>query len=142
MKILIVDDELVTRKKLEIILKQIGDCQSVENGHEAIKAYKKAISDGCPHDVITLDLDMPELNGFETLNFIRGIENKLGVKKELRTNIIVVTSHSEKPYIERSIKSGCDDYIVKPFDADTVLGKLSKLDSFKEVKKKGKDNDI
>jgi len=124
MRILVVDDELVSRKKLQKILSYLGECGEVEDGKSAIGAFKEALKAGNPFDLITLDISMPEMDGTEVLMELRELEKQAGVTEAEKAVIMMVTSHSEKQQIVTSISAGCDDYIIKPFNKKTVFMKL------------------
>jgi len=127
MKIMIVDDERVSRIKMRQILKGYGECHTVENGLAAIKAFTEALLAQEPFDLITLDISMPDLGGSEVLASIRALESKNGVPREKRSKILMVTAHSDYPTVVASIETGCDDYIKKPFSEERVLLKLNKM---------------
>ena len=124
MKILVVDDELVSRKKLQKIMDNLGICKAVDRGSAAIAAFKKAWENWAPFDLITLDIVMPEMDGKEVLYEIREIERKRKLPKGKQVKIMMVTSHSDKENVIACIQAGCDDYIVKPFDREAVIKKL------------------
>ncbi len=124
MKIMVVDDELVSRKKMEKILGGFGEVEAAENGEKAIDIFKKASDKGEGFDLITLDIEMPGIDGTETLFEIREIENEKKVPKDKQVKVLMVTSHSHKDYVITSMQAGCNDYIVKPFTKDTVVKKL------------------
>jgi len=133
MKILVVDDELVSRKKMQKIMVNFGECEEVESGSEAITAFKKALENRTPFDLITLDIVMPELEGIEVLFEIREIENLKNIPEEKQVKILMVTSHSDRDNIITSIQAGCNDYIVKPFDREMVIEKLENIKSGKRL---------
>ena len=56
MKTLVVDDELVSRKKMQKIVDTLGECEAVESGSAAIAAFRKALGSGMPFDLVTLAL--------------------------------------------------------------------------------------
>ena len=124
MKILVVDDELVSRKKLQKILSSLGECGAVEGGKAAISAFGKALKENDPFDLVTLDIVMPEMDGTEALVELRELEKEAGVPEEEKAVIMMVTSHGDKNNIVTSISAGCDDYIVKPFHKGTIFNKL------------------
>jgi len=133
MKILVVDDELVSRKKMQKIMVNFGECEEFESGSEAITAFKKALENRTPFDLITLDIVMPELDGIEVLFEIREIENLKNIPEEKQVKILMVTSHSDRDNIITSIQAGCNDYIVKPFDREMVIEKLENIKSGKRL---------
>ena len=124
MKILVVDDELVSRKKLQKILSNLGECGAVESGKAAIAEFEKALKEKDPFDLVTLDIVMPEMDGTEALVELRELEKEAGVPEEEKAVIMMVTSHGDKDSIVTSISAGCDDYIVKPFHKGTIFNKL------------------
>ena len=127
MKALVVDDELVSRKKLQKIMESLGEYEAVESGSAAIAAFQKALENGMPFDLITLDVLMPKMDGTEVLYTIREIEKEKKIPGEKQVKILMVTSHSDKDTVITSIQAGCDDYIVKPFDREVIIKKLEKL---------------
>ncbi len=124
MRIMVVDDELVSRKKMEKILRDFGKVEAVENGENAVDVFRKVSDTEEQFDLITLDIEMPGIDGTETLFEIREIENEKKVPKDKQVKVLMVTSHSHKDYIITSIQAGCNDYVVKPFTKNTVLRKL------------------
>lgn len=127
MKILVADDEIVSRRKMERIMKNFGECVAVASGVEALAAFKEAWDHWAPFTLITLDISMPEMDGTETLLKLRDMEVSNQVPTENRAKVMMVTARSDISTVVTSIQAGCDDYIVKPFDADTVSKKLTKL---------------
>ncbi|MCP4354873.1 MAG: response regulator [Proteobacteria bacterium] len=127
MKILVVDDEIVSRKKMENILDDFGECYIVESGTEAITAFNEAWSLGMPFDLVLLDISMPDISGIEVLNRIRQTEKDKSLAKSHCVKVMMVTSHSDKDLVVDCMKAGCNNYIVKPFDRERVLNKLSSI---------------
>ena len=127
MRILIVDDELVSRVKMRKILETVDTCETGRNGMQAIAAFRIALEGRQPFDLITLDIEMPEMDGTEVLYQIREIENQRNVPKEEQVKILMVTSQADKGNVFTSIQAGCDNYIIKPFARKTVFKKLQEL---------------
>lgn len=127
MKILIVDDDVVSRKKMAKIMEATGDCTEVESGKDALEAFINAWDMGLPFGVITLDIGLPDMSGVEVLKHIRDIESEKGITPKSRVKVIMVTSLSDQDVVVGSLEAGCDSYIVKPFDKDRVFEKLESL---------------
>ena len=116
MKILIVDDEYVSRSKMQKTMDTLGECEAVESGSAAIAAFKKAWESWVPFDLMTLAISMPEMDGTDVLLKIR--ERERNIPREKRVEILMVSSHSDKDNVASCITLGCDDYIVKPFNRE------------------------
>jgi two-component system chemotaxis response regulator CheY len=127
MKILVVDDELVSRKKMHKIMEQAGECESYEKGAEAFEAFKNALEGGNPFQLISLDIVMPDMSGIDVLTKIRELEDTRKIERPDRVKIMMVTSHSDQEHVVASLKAGCNNYIVKPFDKERVFSKIASL---------------
>jgi two-component system chemotaxis response regulator CheY len=127
MRVLVVDDELVSRKKMEKIMIAFGDCVAVDSGEAALKAIETAMEKGDPFNLITLDVSMPQMDGTEVLYEIRRIEKQRNIPKENQSKVIMVTAQSDKDTVITCVQAGCDGYVVKPFDRAIIAGKLKKL---------------
>jgi two-component system chemotaxis response regulator CheY len=128
MKILIVDDEMVSRRKMEIIMKEYGDCRAVENGNAAIRAFSEAVESGSLYDLVTLDVSLPDMDGTTVLKVMRDLEKGNAIPAEERVKVLMVTSHGDQETVISSISAGCDDYIKKPFTLERIFQKLEKFD--------------
>ncbi len=135
MKVLVVDDEVVSRKKMIKILGKYGVCEEAENGREAIEKFSVNAVDGTDsYDLITLDISMPDISGLDVLERIRNIEKEKSVEKEQQVKILMVTAKSEKETVRQSIESGCNDYVIKPFNNQSMQIKLVRAGLIKEDK--------
>lgn len=129
MRVLVVDDELVSRTKLEAILEVLGECHTVDGGKAAVTAVTEALHEGAPFDLITLDIAMPDMSGMEVLHAIRVLEAASGIKPPPRAKILMVTAQSSRDSLIMCVQAGCDDYIIKPFDRETILQRLITFDA-------------
>ncbi|CAB1062876.1 hypothetical protein D1BOALGB6SA_7658 [Olavius sp. associated proteobacterium Delta 1] len=127
MRTLIVDDEMVSRTKLELIMEYFGDCQALEHGNDALAAFHEAHQNDDPFDLIMLDINLPGMDGIQLLTAIRNAEKELNIAKSRQAKILMTSSYRDKERIVASVQSGCDDYIGKPFDLDLIRNKLDKL---------------
>jgi HD-like signal output (HDOD) protein/FixJ family two-component response regulator len=127
MRILIVEDEMVSRTKLELIMEHFGDCKTQEHGDDALAAFHEAHRDDNPFNLIMLDINLPGMDGIQLLSAIRNAEKELNLEKSCKAKILMTTSYRDKDRVVASIQSGCDDYIGKPFDLNLIRNRLSKL---------------
>jgi CheY-like chemotaxis protein len=109
--ILVAENEANNRRLIEHILSVAGYRYiSATNGLEVLQ-----ILDACRVDVILLDLSMPLLDGYQTTERIR--QRPDGAKLP----IVAVTAYAMREDRERALRSGCTDYLAKPFRASDLL---------------------
>jgi two-component system chemotaxis response regulator CheY len=114
---LIVDDSRVVRKVARRILETAGfNVTEAENGRLALEACRA----GLP-DCVLLDWNMPEMNGLEFLKALRGT---YGPDKP---PVVFCTTENEFSFIEQAIANGAQEYIMKPFDEEILLGKFAQV---------------
>jgi len=118
MKVLIVDDFATMRRIVRNILKQIGFKNIVEadDGKSALKELKKG-----KIDLILCDWNMPEMPGIDLLKAVRSD----GELKDIP--FVMVTAEAHKDNIVEAVKAGVSGYVVKPFTAETISDKLTKV---------------
>ncbi len=128
MRILIVDDELISRQKLAILLRKKGVCDLAPNGMEAYAMFQQAFGGEEAYDLITLDYNMPGLSGPELLKKIRAYEELNGiVSRDKWVKVIMVTAKDDTKSVMSSYMSGCEEYLVKPFSPQELNKSLAKL---------------
>lgn len=130
MKILILDDELVSRAKMEVLMSTFGKCITVQDGQQAILEFKRAWEMGVPFNLVTLDIEMPGISGEQVLAQIREYETQAAVAPEKRALIFMVTGLSGKEQVLKCLSCGCQDYIVKPFNIKIIQEKLRNFGIF------------
>ena len=113
--VLLVDDRPENLLALEVSLEPLGQrLVSVASGDEALRAVLDE-----QFAVILMDVQMPGLDGFETLALLRQRERSRHIP------LIFLTAFSERMYALRSYTSGAVDYLQKPFDPDALRAKVS-----------------
>lgn len=110
--ILVVEDSPAMRGLIASILEQIEGCTVTEvaGGFEALKQIPKAT-----FDLIITDINMPDINGLELLQYIR--KNPTTVN----TPVLIVTSEEGSAQRDRGMALGANAILSKPFDADELL---------------------
>ncbi len=124
MKIMIVDDDSVSRRKLAKIIGDLGVCHEYDRGDVALIAFEKALKETQPYHLITLDIHMPELDGLDVLNRIRKLERQFSIPEDRKVKIVMVTANDERDSILSAIAENCTDYIVKPFHKTYILDRF------------------
>jgi two-component system chemotaxis response regulator CheY len=125
LKILIAEDDMISRKLLWKVLDDVGECDLVINGIEAIDAYMIALNDDEPYDLVCLDIMMPKVDGVKVLKTIRDLELQHEVLEPAK--IIMVTALSEAEVVDDTFEKGADAYATKPLDIDKLLEVMKNL---------------
>jgi two-component system chemotaxis response regulator CheY len=124
MKILIVEDEFITRLSLQKTLSPFGEVHVAVNGKEAVHAFEIALHDKKPYSLVCLDIKMPEMDGQAALKEIRRIEDENGVSGSDGVKIIMTSAMDDKRNIMEAFKSQCEAYLIKPIDEEALLKHL------------------
>ena len=132
MKILIIDDETISRKVLLRQMEGIGECTAVDSSTKGLELFISAMTEKKPFDLITMDVSMPVMDGLHLLQQMRKKESELKIKKADRVKIIMVTSRMNLSTIRSCIALGCDGYLSKPVNRFQLIGSLGKI-GFKEI---------
>lgn len=123
MRILLIDDEPVALTKLELMLTNVGLCDTAATGVAATEHFVKAINENQPYDLITIDIELPDITGLELLNRFCLLEQENGIAPAKK---IMVTAHSKVDYVVKA-RSKCDAFVVKPLRKLTLLEKINDL---------------
>ncbi|MDN5284942.1 MAG: rcsC 4 [Mucilaginibacter sp.] len=123
LRILVAEDNQINQKLIDRMLIKLGyTFELVQNGHEALDKLKLT-----PFDVIFMDVQMPEMDGFETTRHIR----KYAFKQPF---IIAMTANAGPDDRDLCISEGMDDYIAKPMKIENLIHVLKA--AYKMLKKK------
>jgi two-component system sensor histidine kinase/response regulator len=124
LRILLAEDNAVNQKLAVRLLEKWGHAVTLaENGRQAVEAYAAAGPGGL--DLILMDVQMPEMNGFEVTAAIRVTEGS----RQGRVPIIAMTAHVMQGDKERCLAGGMDGYVSKPIDAARLFDVIEALGS-------------
>ncbi len=111
---LIVDDSKVIRKVARHILETLQfSVEEAGDGQEALASCKASAP-----DVVLLDWNMPVMSG---MDFLRALK---ATSLPRKPKVIFCTTENGMAYIRAAIDAGADEYVMKPFDRDTLASKL------------------
>jgi two-component system chemotaxis response regulator CheY len=114
---LVVDDSRTVRLVARRMLESHGFAvEEAENGEAALAACRRHLP-----DCVLLDWNMPVMSGIE---FLRVLRAEFG---PAQPKVLFCTTETELSFIERAIADGAQEYIMKPFDQDILLGKLAQI---------------
>lgn len=128
MKILIAEDDAISRRIIGKILSRFGTCDTAVNGAEAVEAFRLARQDGYPYDLVCLDIMMPDMDGQEALRKIRAVEKQAGIRGRREVKVIMLTALDDpRSVVEAFYRGGATSYLVKPIETEKLLAELQQL---------------
>jgi PAS domain S-box-containing protein len=128
--ILVAEDNPINQKVAIGLLEKLG-CRAVaaSTGHEVLKALELV-----PYDIVFMDCQLPELDGFKTTREIRKRESNQTNGSRQRAQIIAMTSYAVSGAREKCLDAGMDDYISKPIQLDALETALQRaIDSIRRA---------
>ena len=111
---LVAEDVAVNRRLITIVLERLGlRIQAVENGRLALEGALEARASGDPFDIVFMDMQMPEMDGYEATRRLRAAGYD--------APIVALTSHSMPEERQKCLDAGCDAFATKPIDRRAIL---------------------
>ena len=135
MRILIVEDDVTSRRFLHDFLSKYGQCDAVVDGLEALEAFLISIKDEKTYDLVCLDIMMPKVDGVATLKAMRDLEKQKGIPPEKKAKVIIISALDDKEFVKKAFEVGCDGFASKPISTEQLGENLKKLGLFKDEKK-------
>ena len=121
--ILLVEDNPINQKMVQVMLSRMGHhVDLANNGLEAVSAIREH-----RYDLIFMDVQMPEMDGFEATVQIRLLEGQ-----EYHTPIVAMTAHTMAGDAQRCFDAGMDDYLSKPLEREKISTMVEKWALFKQ----------
>jgi two-component system, chemotaxis family, chemotaxis protein CheY len=115
MRFLLVDDSRTMRNIQKKVLEAMGVAEFSEAG-DGLEALTVIASNPQPFDCVLVDWNMPNMDGHTLILKIR--------EKDKITPLIMVTTEAEKSRVIEALKAGVNNYVIKPFTPEALLGKV------------------
>jgi len=116
-RVLVVDDDDVIRQLITVNLELEGfDVETAVDGQDCLDKVKKVAP-----DVVTLDIMMPKLDGWETATRLREDPDTSDLK------VVLLSARAQEADLERGTRIGVDAYLTKPFDPDELIAVVRRL---------------
>jgi len=116
-KILIVDDEPNIVMSLEYAFKKKAfEVFIARDGSEALEILKSSIP-----DVVLLDIMMPNVDGYQTVKYIKSTKSLEAVK------VVFLTAKNKASDVEKGLNLGADKYLIKPFSIKKIVSEIMEL---------------
>ncbi len=123
-RLLVAEDNLINQIVIGDLLRACGhSCDIVSNGREVLEAVA-----GKPYDMILMDCQMPEMDGFETTRRLRQLEQAAGQNGTVPRHlpIIALTASAVTGDRDLCLQAGMDDYLSKPIDLPTLMATIAR----------------
>lgn len=127
MRILLAEDDFVTRKFMMNFLSKYGECDVTVDGMEAVDAFMMALEEEDPYDLVCLDIMMPVMDGYQALQGIRNLEKERNIPEDKAVKVIMATALNEERNVKMAFDLGCTIYSGKPIDQERFEQALKKL---------------
>ncbi len=128
MKILIAEDEYISRILLTGILSAYGSCFVATNGEEAVALLNRSFETKERFDLVCLDIMLPDFDGHEVLRRIRTMERQRDIYGMDAVKVIMTTALDDAENIMAAfVKGRCEAYLTKPIDKDKLVQHLIDL---------------
>jgi two-component system chemotaxis response regulator CheY len=124
LRTLLAEDDLSCRLLLQTFLSRYGECDVAVNGKEAVDAFRIAMEQGHPYDMVCMDILMPEMSGREAVRRIRAMEETRGIQSTSGTKVIMTTTVEDVKEVILCFQELCDAYLMKPIDLTELTGQM------------------
>ncbi len=124
MRVLIAEDDMISRKIMLKMLETRGECDFAMNGIEAVDAVYLSLKEKRPYDLICLDIMLPKIDGLSVLKSIRDLEKQMEAESAI---VIIITALENEKVVKEAFNIGANAYATKPIDKSKFLDVLNKF---------------
>jgi len=126
MKILVIDKDPAISKLFEELPIDITELQVLRSGDAAIGGVKNALKRRDPFELISIDIDLPDMDGRQVILEIRKMEKEFLTPGTDRAFVMMLTAMADEKSVKTSFAAGCNAFVIKPFKVETIIKTLTK----------------
>lgn len=126
MKVLVAEDDMASGKFMEKLLSKYGSVVVARDGIAAVDEFVNAINKNERFDLVCMDIMMPKIDGYKALASIRDAERKLGIPRDARCKVVMVSALDEG-FDSDFASDDYEEYMCKPIDIIKFDGIIKKL---------------
>ena len=129
MKVLIVEDDAISRKMIEMIMKPlVKEYNLAMDGEVALELFNKSVESENNYDLVLLDIMLPKMDGQTLLQKFRKKEKEYNLLGNKSSKIIMVSALDDAGNVMEAFKNQCDGYLTKPYNRNSLIIELRKLE--------------
>jgi len=129
LKVLIVEDDAVSRKMIEMLIKpMVKEYDLAKDGQVAFDLFKLSVENKENYNLVLLDIMLPKMDGQTLLRKFREIEKENNVTGSQTSKIIMVSALGDAGNVMEAFKNQCDGYLTKPYNRKKLIDELKKLE--------------
>jgi two-component system chemotaxis response regulator CheY len=127
LRMLIVEDEFLSRQLLQTYAAEYGSCDVAVEGKEAVRAFEFAHDAGKPYDLVFMDIMLPGMDGQAALKEIRSYEASRGIRGGETCKVLMTTALSDAKTVMESFKNQCEGFLTKPYSKPMLIEALRNI---------------
>jgi two-component system chemotaxis response regulator CheY len=128
LRFLVIEDEATTGHLLQFILNRQGACDLLETGSEGMAAFRQALEEGRPYDLVMLDLFLPDMHGDQVLKQFHNLESQHGIRAPGdKCCVLINTASKDLDQMRQALEWEPDGYLIKPINMNLILEKIADL---------------
>ncbi len=127
MKVLVAEDDIASGKFMQKLLSKYGEVVLARDGIAAVDEFVNAVNNNEKFDLVCMDIMMPKIDGYKALASIRDAERKLGLARDSRCKVIMISALDEG-FDSSYASDDYEEYICKPIDIIKFDNLIKKLD--------------
>jgi two-component system chemotaxis response regulator CheY len=124
-RILVIEDEATVRASIAHVLRAFGSVDQAGDGLAGLHAFRQALIGHSPYHLVTIDLQLPQMDGQMLLECMRGLEMVRGDGPKAKC--VMLTGETSRGVILDALRTGADSYMCKPFQLEDLRSRVLEM---------------